>query len=144
MVNVRRFLPQAPITGITVQKMVEAGKEVIVGFSRDPQFGPLVMFGLGGIYVEVLKDVNFALAPLSRKEIKGLVSGIKSFPLLSGVRGEKEKDLDALHEIIATISAIGEKFPQIMEMEINPLMVKDKGEGVWAVDGRLILRGEQG
>jgi acetyl coenzyme A synthetase (ADP forming)-like protein len=144
MVNVRRFLPQAPIMGITVQKMVEAGKEVIVGFSRDPQFGPLVMFGLGGIYVEVLKDVNFALAPLSKKEIRELVSGIKSFPLLSGVRGEKEKDLDALYEIIATISTIGDKFPQIVEMEINPLMVKDKGEGVWAVDGRLILRGEQG
>ncbi len=144
MVNVRRFLPQVPISGIAVQKMAEEGKEVIVGFSRDPQFGPLLMFGLGGIYVEVLKDVNFALTPLSMKEIKELVSGIKSFPLLSGVRGEKEKDLDALYEVIAAISTLGEKFPQIMEMEINPLMVKDKGEGVWAIDGRLILRGEQG
>lgn len=144
MVNVRRYLPRAPISGITVQKMAEGGKEVIVGFSRDPQFGPLVMFGLGGVYVEVLKDVNFALTPLSKKEIKGLVSGIKSFPLLTGVRGEKEKDLGALYEVIATISTIGERFPEILEMEINPLMVKDKGEGVWAIDGRLILRGEQG
>ena len=144
MVNVRRYLPQAPISGIMVQKMAEGGKEVIVGFSRDPQFGPLVMFGLGGVYVEVLKDVGFALTPLSKKEIKGLVAGIKSFPLLTGVRGEKEKDLGALYEVIATISTIGEDYPEILEMEINPLMVKDKGEGVWAIDGRLILRGEQG
>jgi acetyltransferase len=144
MVSVRRFLPQVPILGITMQKMVEGGKEVIVGFSRDPQFGPLVMFGLGGVYVEVLKDVSFALTPLSRKEIRELVSGIKSFPLLSGVRGEKEKDLDALYEVIAAVGTLGERFTEIVEMEINPLMVKDKGEGVWAVDGRLILRGDQG
>ncbi|MFC1871820.1 acetate--CoA ligase family protein, partial [Chloroflexota bacterium] len=144
MVSVRRFLPQVSVLGITVQKMVEVGKEVIVGFSRDPQFGPLVMFGLGGVYVEVLKDVNFTLTPLSRKEIRELVAGIKSFPLLSGVRGEREKDLEALHEVIATVGTIGENFPEIVEMEINPLMVKDKGEGVWAVDGRLILRGNQG
>jgi len=142
MVSVRGFLPQVPVLGITVQKMVEGGKEVIVGFSRDPQFGPLMMFGLGGVYVEVLKDVNFALTPLSKKEIRELVTGIKSFPLLSGVRGEKEKDLEALYEVIATVGTIGEKFPEIMEMEINPLMVKDKGEGVWAIDGRLILRGD--
>jgi acetyl coenzyme A synthetase (ADP forming)-like protein len=142
MVSVQRFLPQVPILGITVQKMVEGGKEVIVGFSRDPQFGPLVMFGLGGVYVEVLKDVNFALTPLNKKEIRELVTGIKSFPLLSGVRGEKEKDLEALYEVIATVGTIGERFPEIVEMEINPLMVKDKGEGGWAVDGRLILRGD--
>ena len=144
MVSVRRFLPQVTILGITVQKMVEGGKEVIVGFSRDPQFGPLVMFGLGGVYVEVLKDVNFALTPLSIKEIRELVTGIKSFPLLSGVRGEKEKDLEALYEVIATVGTLGEKFQEIVEMEINPLMVMDKGKGVWAVDGRLILRGDQG
>jgi acetyl coenzyme A synthetase (ADP forming)-like protein len=142
MVSVHRFLPQVTVMGITVQKMVEGGKEVIVGFSRDPQFGPLVMFGLGGVYVEVLKDVNFALTPLSRKEIRELVTGIKSFPLLSGVRGEKEKDLEALYEVIAMVGTLGEKFPEIVEMEINPLMVKDKSEGVWAVDGRLILRGD--
>ena len=144
MVSVRRFLPQVTILGITLQKMVEGGKEVIVGFSRDPQFGPLVMFGLGGVYVEVLKDVNFALTPLSIKEIRELVTGIKSFPLLSGVRGEKEKDLEALYEVIATVGTLGEKFQEIVEMEINPLMVMDKGKGVWAVDGRLILRGDQG
>ncbi len=142
MVSVQRFLPQVPVLGITVQKMVEGGKEVIVGFSRDPQFGPLVMFGLGGVYVEVLKDVNFALTPLSKKEIREMVTGIKSFPLLSGVRGEKEKDIEALYEVIAVVGTLGERFPEIVEMEINPLMVKDKGEGVWAVDGRLILRGD--
>ncbi len=142
-VNVRRYIPQVVILGITVQKMVEGGKEVIVGFSRDPQFGALVMFGLGGVYVEVLKDVNFALAPLGKKEIRELVLGVRSFPLLSGVRGEKEKDLDALYEVIATISTLGEKFSEIVEMEINPLIVKEKGQGVWAVDGRLILKGGQ-
>ena len=141
MVSVRRFLPQVPVTGITVQKMVQGGREVIVGFSVDPQFGPLVMFGLGGVYVEVLRDVGFALPPLSAREIRDLVTGIRSFPLLSGVRGEKEKDIDALHRVIAVVATIGERFPEIVEMEINPLMVMDKGEGVWAVDGRLILRG---
>ncbi|MDZ4247039.1 MAG: acetate--CoA ligase family protein [Dehalococcoidia bacterium] len=140
MINVKRYLPQAPVSGITVQKMVEGGKEVITGFSRDPQFGPLLMFGLGGVYVEVLKDVNFALPPLSLREIKELVSGIKSFPLLTGVRGEKEKDLDALYDVIAAVASLGLNFPEIMEMEINPLIVKDRGEGVWAVDGRIILR----
>ncbi len=142
MLSVRRFLPDVPISGITVQKMVEGGKEVIAGFSRDPQFGPLVMFGLGGVYVEVLKDVNFALTPLSKKETIELVTGIRSFPLLGGVRGEKEKDLPALYDVIAAVSKAGELFPEIMEMEINPLIVKDKGEGVWAVDARLILKGE--
>ncbi|MFC2001127.1 acetate--CoA ligase family protein [Chloroflexota bacterium] len=142
MVSVRKYLPQVPIIGITVQKMVAGGKEVIVGFSRDPQFGPLVMFGLGGVYVEVLKDVSFALTPLSKREIRELVTGIKSFPLLSGVRGEKEKDIEALYEVVAAVGTLGEKFPEIVEMEVNPLMVMDKGEGVWAVDGRLILRGD--
>jgi len=141
MVNVNRYLPQAPVVGITVQKMVDGGKEVIAGFSRDPQFGPLMMFGLGGVYVEVLKDVNFALTPLSKREIVELVSGIKSFPLLSGIRGEKEKDLDALYEVIATLSTLGEQYPEIVEMEINPLVIKDKGEGLCAIDGRLILKG---
>jgi acetyltransferase len=144
MVSVRRFLPQAPILGVTVQRMVEGGREVIVGFARDPQFGPLVMFGLGGVYVEVLRDVNFALAPLSLSEIGDLVSGVRSYPLLTGVRGEKEKDLDALYRTIAAVSTLGERFPEIMEMEINPLMVQDRGEGVWAVDGRVVLRREQG
>ncbi len=141
MVSVKKFLPQAPVLGIAVQKMVEGGKEVIVGFSRDPQFGPLVMFGLGGVYVEVLKDVNFALTPLHKKEIRELVAGIRSYPLLTGVRGEKEKDLETLYEVIATIGTISEQFPEIVEMEINPMMIMDKGDGVWAVDGRLILRG---
>ncbi len=143
-VSVNRFLPQVPVLGITVQKMVEGGKEVIVGFSRDPQFGPLVMFGLGGIYVEILKDVNFALVPLNKKEIIDLVAGIRSFPLLSGVRGEQGKDLEALYEVIATVGTVGRWFPEIVEMEINPLIVQDKGQGVRAVDGRLILRGETG
>ncbi|MFC1919647.1 acetate--CoA ligase family protein, partial [Chloroflexota bacterium] len=144
VINVRRYLPRVNILGITVQKMVLGGKEVITGFSRDPQFGPLVAFGLGGVYVEVLKDVNFALAPLSKKEIMKLVSGIRTFPLLTGVRGEKGKDLESLYDVIATISTAGMKFPEILEMEINPLIVMDKGEGVWAVDGRIILKGEQG
>ena len=81
MVSVRRFVSQVPVTGITVQKMVQGGREVIVGFSGDPQFGPLVMFGLDGVYVEVLRDVGFVLPPLSAHEVRNLVAGIRSFPL---------------------------------------------------------------
>ncbi len=140
--QVRRHEPRATIIGVLVQEMITDGREVILGFSRDPQFGPLVMFGLGGIYVEVLKDVSFRLAPFGPLEAREMVREIKSFPLLKGVRGAKEADLEALVDQIVRFAFLVSDFPELTEGEINPLMVCPKGQGVWAVDARLILGGE--
>ena len=94
----RRYMPDADIWGVTVQEMVTQGKEVILGMNRDPQFGPLVMFGLGGIYVEVLKDVAFRIAPFGEMEARGMIQEIRGYPLLAGVRGERPADINAIVE----------------------------------------------
>ncbi|QJA05277.1 CoA-binding protein [Thermosulfurimonas marina] len=139
--NVRRRQPGATILGVLVQEMIEGGREVILGFTRDHQFGPLVMFGLGGIYVEVLKDVSFRLAPLTLKEAREMIRKIRSYPLLKGIRGAKEADLEALAEALVRFSFLVSDFPELTEGEINPLMVRPRGKGVVAVDARLLLGG---
>jgi len=108
--------------------------------SRDAQFGPLVMFGLGGIYVEVLKDVSFRIAPFDRKEAMAMIQEIRSFGLLRGVRGEPPADLEATAETLLRLSQLVTDFPEIVEMDINPLMVFEKGRGVMGVDMRLALK----
>ena len=109
--------------------MVKKGKEVIVGMSKDHSFGPMLMFGLGGIYVEVLKDVSFRIAPAGKIDIERMISEIRSYPLLKGVRGEPPADTDALVEAIQRLSQLVTDFPEIIEMDINPLVVPTKGEG---------------
>jgi acetyltransferase len=136
----QRYQPQAQIWGCLVQEQVRGGKEVITGMSRDPQFGPLVMFGLGGIYVEVLKDVSFRIAPFDRKEAMAMIQEIRSFGLLRGVRGEPPADLDAVAETLLRLSQLVTDFPEIVEMDINPLMVFERGRGVMGVDMRLVLK----
>lgn len=139
------YMPEARIWGCLVQEMVRGGKEVIVGMNRDPQFGPLVMFGLGGVYVEALKDVAFRVAPFSRQEAREMVSEIRTYDLLEGVRGEKPSDVKAVVDCLLRLSQLVTDFPEIMEMDINPLMVFQAGRGVMGVDMRLILsegRGE--
>ena len=135
----RQYLPHATILGVSIQEMVSGGKEVILGMTRDAQFGPLIMFGLGGIYVEVLKDVSFRIAPLSVKDADEMIREINAFPLLSGFRGEKPADLIALRECILRLSQLVTDFPDIIEMDINPLLVKTEGEGAIAADARIIL-----
>ncbi len=137
--NARRYAPDAVIEGITVQEMLKAGKEVIIGITRDPQFGPLLMFGLGGIYVEVLKDVAFRVVPLTRLDTEEMVREIRAFPLLAGVRGEKPSDLSAVTDALLRTAQLANDFPEITEMDINPLMVYEEGRGAVAVDGRIIL-----
>jgi acetyltransferase len=137
--SVRRFFPSAVIQGIAVQEMIPAGKEVILGMTRDPQFGPLLMFGLGGIYVEVLKDVAFRLAPVGPDEAEQMVREIRSFPLLAGVRGERPSDMDAMVESLGRLSQLSLDFPEIVELDINPLLVQPEGEGAVAIDARLAL-----
>jgi acyl-CoA synthetase (NDP forming) len=131
--------PDATIWGVQVQEMVSNAREIIIGMNRDPQFGPLVMFGLGGIYVEVLKDVTFRVAPMSRLQANEMVSAIRSFKLLTGVRGQAASDLDAVVDAILRISQLVTDFPEIAELDINPLLVREQGQGAVAVDMRLIL-----
>lgn len=137
----RRYNPEARIWGILVQEMLPKGREVLVGVSRDPQFGPLIGFGMGGIYVEVLKDVAFRLAPLSRSEVSEQVRSIRTYPLLQGVRGELPADIAAAEEVVLRISQLVGDFPEIVEMDINPLVVYNRGEGVVVLDARIILQG---
>ena len=134
-----RYMPDATIWGVQVQEMVMGGKEIIVGMNRDPQFGPLLMFGLGGIYVEVLKDVTFRVAPISSLDAKEMIQEIRAYHLLQGVRGEKASDQDAIAEVLLRISQLVTDFPEIVELDINPLLVCELGQGAVAVDARLVL-----
>jgi acetyltransferase len=134
-----RLVPDAEIKGILVQQMVTGGKEVILGMSRDPQFGPLLMFGLGGIYIEVLKDVTFRIAPIGLDDAKEMIREIRSFPLLKGVRGERPVDMDAITDAILRLSQMVTDFPEIIEMDINPLRVFPQSEGAIAIDARLTI-----
>jgi len=136
----RRYMPDATIWGCQVQQMVKGGREVIIGMNRDPQFGPLLMFGLGGIYVEALRDVTFRVAPIDRREATEMLREIRSYNLLRGVRGEKQADLPAIAETILRISQLVTEFPEIVELDINPLMVFETGKGVLGIDMRLALK----
>jgi acetyltransferase len=119
--------------------MVSGGREVLLGMSRDPQFGPLVAFGLGGIYVEALKDVAFRVAPFSREEADEMIREIRSYPLLEGIRGESPADHGAMVDALLRISQLVTDFPEIVELDINPLMVFEEGRGAMAIDMRLVL-----
>ncbi len=134
-----RYVPGACIWGCLVQQMVTGGREVLVGMSRDPQFGPLVAFGLGGIYVEALKDVAFRVAPFSREEAGEMIHEIRSYPLLEGIRGEPPSDHEAMVDALLRISQLVTDFPEIVELDINPLMVFEEGRGAMAIDMRLVL-----
>jgi len=134
-----RYMPDADVWGVAVQEMVKVGKEVILGVTKDPTFGHLMMFGLGGIYVEVLKDVVFRVAPLTRREAEEMVREIRSFPLLAGARGEKPSDVNGIVECMLRVSQMVTDFPQIVELDINPLFAYEDGQGAMAVDARIVI-----
>jgi len=134
-----RYVPGAHLWGCQVQQMVPGGREILLGMSRDPQFGPLVAFGLGGIYVEVLKDVAFRVAPFSRQEADEMIREIRSYRLLEGVRGEPPADHEAMVDALLRISQLVTDFPEIVELDINPLVVFEEGRGAMAIDMRLVL-----
>lgn len=140
MENIPKKEPEADLEGVQLQKMLSGGTEVIIGMIQDPTFGSMLMFGLGGIYVEVLEDVEFAIAPVNESEAKDMVKKIKTHELLEGTRGDKPKDIDSIVDIILRISQLVCDFPEINEFEINPLMVFDEGDGALAVDMRAILK----
>ena len=139
-----RFLPEAQIWGCQVQEMAPpGGLEVLIGMNRDPQFGPLVTFGLGGIYVEVLKDVTFRVAPFTKLDAEAMLSEIRSKALLDGVRGKPAVDKEAIVDVLLRMGQLVQDFPEIAEFDINPLIVYPKEQGAIAIDMRLVLVSEK-
>jgi 4-hydroxybutyryl-CoA synthetase (ADP-forming) len=138
--NALKYKSDAKIKGVLVQEMVKSAKETILGASQDPTFGPVIMFGLGGIYVEVLKDVVFRIVPIDEQEAINMVESIKTIKLLKGVRGEKPSDLKAIADSLQRLSQLLVDFQEIKEFDINPLLVLEEGKGARVVDARIILR----
>jgi acyl-CoA synthetase (NDP forming) len=135
--SVKQAYLEAQIQGVSVQPMAPSGVEVIVGMSKDPQFGPVLMFGLGGILVEVLKDVSFRIVPVTEKDAHEMIREIKGYPILEGYRGQKPASIPALEKLIVRVSQFVEKNPQIKELDLNPVFAyPDKAV---AVDARIIL-----
>jgi acyl-CoA synthetase (NDP forming) len=135
--EVKMKVPAAHILGTAVQPMAFPGLEVIIGAVRDPQFGPAVMFGLGGLMVEALKDISFRLAPLSRQEAGGMIREIKSFPVLNGLRGQPKADLAAIEKILLSVSDLIVQETRIQEIDLNPVMIYPHGYLI--ADARITL-----
>ncbi|RJR52366.1 MAG: acetyl-CoA synthetase [Desulfobacteraceae bacterium] len=134
---VRLKCPEANVEGVSVQKMARRGTEVIIGMTRDEQFGHVLMFGLGGVLVELLKDVTFGIVPLERKDAQRMIREIKGYPLLNGFRGSETVDQPALEEMLLKVSRFVDQRPEISEIDINPVFAY--GDGAIAVDARVIL-----
>ena len=139
MESIQHLLPEAKLDGVYIETMCREGREVIIGMTRDPQFGPLLMFGLGGIFVEVMKDVAFRLAPLTETEAMDMLKSTKSFALLEGVRGQAGVNIPAIINVIQRVSQLVTDFPVIAEMDINPFLVGAYGEKSVAADARITL-----
>ena len=137
--NVLKIKPETTIKGIQVSKMISSGEEVILGVKRDPSFGPVIMFGLGGLYVEVFRDVSFRVAPVDESIADSMIKQIKSYKLLSGIRGRAPRDIAAIKECLMRLSQLAIDCPQIEEMDINPLIVLDEGMGCLVADARIKL-----
>ena len=149
LARVRERQPDARIEGVLVTQMAPPGHELIVGMRRDPQFGPLLMFGLGGIYVELLKDVAFRVAPFNRAETLAMIGETHAGKLLAGLRGQPPADIDAVAEVIERVAQLALDHPQIQEIDVNPLLayplnrragvVFPAGQGALAVDVRMVV-----
>ncbi|NIO37283.1 acetyl-CoA synthetase [Candidatus Bathyarchaeota archaeon] len=137
MKNVKKHNPNAKTVGLLVQEMAPQSTEVIVGATKDPQFGPTLMFGLGGIFVEILKDVAFRIAPVTENEAREMITEVKAFPLLKGYRGKPPADIDAIVSILLNTSTLIMEHQAIKELDLNPVMVYEKGAKT--VDARIIL-----
>ncbi|MGA1848396.1 MAG: acetate--CoA ligase family protein [Thermoplasmatota archaeon] len=144
MTSCRAHDPGARIGGVEVCEMVTRGVETIIGARQDNNFGPVIMFGMGGIYVEVLKDVSFRSVPINRTEITRMIKETRAYPLLLGVRGEEKKDIDAVVDTIIRMGSLIDKNREISDIEINPLIAYDQGKGVKALDVRVLLSKEKG
>ena len=139
MSSIKQKYPGAIIHGLTVQKMAPPGIQVIVGMNKDPQFGPVLMFGLGGILVELLKDVSFSIVPVTKRDAAEMIREIKGYPLLEGYRGQEPANIDALQDIIVKVSQFVERTPEVKELDLNPIFAyRDKAV---SVDARIVLEG---
>ncbi len=137
MASVKAAAPDADIEGVAVQSMARPGTEVIIGMTKDPQFGPVLMFGLGGVLVEVLKDVAFRVVPLTKRDAHQMVREIKGYPLLEGYRGSEPADVESLETLILRLSDFVEATPDIAELDLNPVFAYN--DGAVAVDARIVL-----
>ncbi|MEA3254180.1 MAG: acetate--CoA ligase family protein [Chloroflexota bacterium] len=137
MSSVKKQYPRAAIQGVSVQRMAPSGIEVIVGMSKDPQFGPVLMFGLGGVLVEILKDVSFRIVPVSKEDAGEMIREIKGYPLLEGYRGQEPASIPALEELIVRVSQFVEQNSQIKELDLNPIFAYSNK--AIAVDARIIM-----
>lgn len=138
--SVRAKLPEARIQGVYVARQIPEGEEVILGLKRDPAFGPVILFGLGGIFVEIYKDVSLRVAPLTREDAMDMVRKIKAYPLLAGARGRRPRDVDSIVDAILRLSQLAIAHPEIRELDINPLIVRDEGEGCFAADVKILIK----
>jgi acetyltransferase len=139
MLRIARLAPNARLTGAYIERMAPPGREVIIGMTRDPQFGPMLMFGLGGIFVEVMKDVTFHLAPLTMEEALAMLKGTRSYALLEGVRGQTGADVSTVAVCIQRLSQLVTDFPEISELDVNPLIVGPPGTEPVVADARITL-----
>lgn len=137
--NVKKYKKDSNIKGIFVTKMLGKGQEVILGLKRDPSFGPVLMFGLGGIFVEIFKDVSFRVAPVNKDNAISMIKQVKSYALLSGARGMKERDIESIAECIQRLSILAMDFEGIKELDINPLIVFESGKGCAVADAKIML-----
>ena len=135
--NVRKHKAKAKIFGILVQEMAPQSTEIIVGATKDPQFGPTLMFGLGGVFVEILKDVTFRIAPVTEDEAREMITEVRAYPLLKGYRNMPQADIEAIVGILLNTSRLVMEHQEIKELDLNPIMVYEKGAKT--VDARIIL-----
>lgn len=137
MAAAKKHAPKAKVEGVSVQPMARPATEVIIGMNKDQQFGPVLMFGLGGILVEVLKDVSFRIVPLAKRDAREMIREIKAYPVLEGYRGQEPADVETLENLLLKVSDFVEKHPDIKEMDLNPIFAYR--DGATAVDARIIL-----
>ena len=140
MAEIGAARPEAKLEGVMIERMAPKGQEVIIGMRRDPGFGPLMMFGLGGIYVELFKDVSFRVAPLSAEDARQMITETRAGRLLTGFRGQPHADLAAVVDVLLRLSRLALDHPEVEEAEVNPLLVFPAGQGALALDGRVILK----
>ena len=135
--KVKKYKKEAKISGVIAYSMIPQGTEIIIGMMKDPQFGPVIMFGLGGIFVEILKDISFRILPLEERDAEEMISEIKGYQILKGIRGETPKDVKSIRDVLMKISQLVMDNPEIKEIDLNPVFVFNKGLQV--VDARIIL-----
>jgi len=139
--NARKYKADAEILGVLIAPMLKPGREIIIGVTEDPQFGHALMFGLGGIFVEILKDVTFRIIPIEEKDAWAMIKSIKGYPILAGARGEAPADMKAIVDMMLKVSQlINDLKDYIKEMDLNPVFVYPEGEGTVIVDARIILK----